>query len=101
MCSWPTCAAGPAITERWCDVVLLRRVLSRRVSVEAMIEFALWMAIPYLVIGLAFAFFGAQQVQLIETQLQTRLPAGSEIAAYLLTALSWPATLFGVDVCVS
>jgi len=75
-------------------------VLSRRVSVEAMIEFALWMAIPYIVIGLVFAFFGAERVQLIETQLQTRLPAGADVAAYGLTALIWPATLFGVDVCV-
>jgi len=75
-------------------------VLSRRVSVEAMIEFALWMAIPYIVIGLVFAFFGAERVQLIETQLQTRLTAGADVAAYGLTALIWPATLFGVDVCV-
>jgi hypothetical protein len=68
------------------------------VSVEAMIEFALWMAIPY--IGLVFAFFGAEQVQLIETQLQTRLPAGSDIAAVVLTVLLWPAMLFGVNVRV-
>ncbi|HVQ52453.1 MAG TPA: hypothetical protein VMS92_20640 [Mycobacterium sp.] len=66
-----------------------------------MIEFAMWMAIPYVVIGLVFAFFGAEQVQLIETQLQTRLPAGADIAAYGLTALFWPAGLFGVDVCVA
>ena len=98
MCCWPTCGGGYAITGRWCDAVL-RRVLSRRVSVEAMIEFALWMVIPYLIIGLAFAFFGAEQVQLIEARLQTRLPAGAEIAAYLLTALMWPTALFGVDVC--
>lgn len=65
-----------------------------------MIEFALWMAIPYTVIGLVFAFFGAERVRLIETQLQTRLPAGADVAAYGLTALIWPATLFGVDVCV-
>ena len=65
-----------------------------------MIEFALWMAIPYVLIGLVFAFFGAEQVQLIETQLQTRLPAGSDIAAYVLMALLWPAMLSGVDVCV-
>jgi len=93
------CGGGSASTERWCDV--LRRVLSRRVSVEAMIEFALWMAIPYVVIGLAFVFFRVEQVALIETQLQTRLPAGSDIAAYGLTALFWPAELFGVDVCVA
>ena len=98
MCCWPTCAGGSAITERWSEAVL-RRVLSRRVSIEAMIEFALWMAIPYIVIGLVFAFFGAERVQLIETQLQTRLPAGADVAAYGLTALMWPAALFGVDVC--
>jgi len=80
---------------------VLRRLLSRRVSVEAMIEFALWMAIPYTVIGLVFAFFGAEQVQLIQTELQTKLPAGADIAAYGLTALFWPAELFGVDVCVA
>jgi uncharacterized membrane protein (DUF441 family) len=71
------------------------------VSVEAMIEFAMWAAIPYILIGLVFAFLGAEKVQLIETQLQTRLPAGSEIAAFLLTALLWPAQLFGVDVCIA
>jgi hypothetical protein len=80
---------------------MLRRVLSRRVSVDAMIEFALWMAIPYILIGLVFTFFGAEQVQLIETQLQTRLPAGSEIAAFVLSALLWPFQLLGVDMCVA
>ena len=79
---------------------MLRRVLSRRVSVEAMIEFALWMAIPYVVIGLAYAFFRTEQVALIESQLQTRLPAGADVAAYGLTALFWPAEVFGLDVCV-
>jgi hypothetical protein len=80
---------------------MLRRVLSHRVSVDAMIEFALWMAVPYLVVGLVFAFFGAEQVQLIETQLQTRLPAGSDIAAFMLTALLWPFQLVGVAVCAA
>jgi hypothetical protein len=94
------CVDGSAITGRWCEAVL-RRVLSRRVSVDAMIEFALWMAIPYILIGLGFAFVGAEQVQLIETQLQTRLPAGSEIAAFLLTALLWPYQLVGIGVCTA
>jgi hypothetical protein len=39
-------------------------------------------------------------VQLIETRLQTRLPAGSDIAAVVLTVLLWPAMLFGVNVRV-
>jgi len=53
------------------------------------------------VLGLVFAFFGAKQVQLIETQLRTRLPAGSDIAAFVLTVLLWPAMPFGVDVRVA
>lgn len=80
---------------------MLRRVLSRRVSVEAMIETALWLAIPYLLIGLTWAFFDAEQVQAIDTALQTRLPAGSEIIAFVQTALMWPVMLLGVDVCMA
>lgn len=93
-------AGGSVHAERWCEAVL-RRALSRRVSVEAMIEFAMWIALPYIAIGLAWAFFHAEHVQLIDMQLRTRLPAGADLAAYGLTALLWPAQLFGVDVCVA
>jgi acyl-CoA reductase-like NAD-dependent aldehyde dehydrogenase len=44
-------------------LTVFRRILSRRVSVEAMIEFAPWMAIPYLVIGIVWAFFNIEQVK--------------------------------------
>ena len=80
---------------------MARRVLSRRVSVEAMIEVAMWLAIPYLLIGLGWAFFNAEQVKAIETALQTRLPAGSEIAAFVQTALMWPFMMLGADVCMA
>lgn len=80
---------------------MLRRVLSRRVSVEAMIEAAMWLAIPYLVIGLVWAFFDAEQVRVIETSLRSRMPAGSEIVSFVLTALLWPVMLLGIDVCVA
>ncbi|KUH81314.1 MULTISPECIES: hypothetical protein [unclassified Mycobacterium] len=79
----------------------LRRLLSRRISVEAMIEIAMWLAIPYLLIGLAWAFFDAEQVQLIDTALRTRIPAGSDIAAFMLTAAFWPANLLGVELCMA
>ncbi|BBY43695.1 hypothetical protein [Mycolicibacterium celeriflavum] len=79
----------------------LRRLLSRRVSVEAMIEVAMWLAIPYLLIGLAWAFFDAEQVQLIDTALRTRIPAGSDIGAFMLTAAFWPANLLGVELCAA
>jgi hypothetical protein len=82
-------------------VSILRRVLSRRVSVAAMIELALWLAIPYLIIGLVWAFFDAEQVQLIQTALQTRIPAGSEILAIVQTAVMWPHLMLGAEVCVA
>jgi hypothetical protein len=82
-------------------VTVLRRVLSRRVSVEAMIEFGMWLAVPYLVIGLVWAFFDAEQVQLIETAWRTRIPAGSDILAFVQTAVMWPFLLLGADVCVA
>jgi hypothetical protein len=80
---------------------MLRRALSRRVSVEAMIELAMWLAIPYLLIGFVWAFFDAEQVQLIDTALKTRLPAGSDVLAYVQTAIMWPHLMLGADVCVA
>lgn len=80
---------------------LLRRVLSRKVSVAAMIEFALWLAIPYLLIGFVWAFFDAEQVQLFDTALRTQLPAGSEILAFVLTAAMWPQLMLGASFCVA
>jgi hypothetical protein len=80
-------------------VSILRRVLSRKVSVAAMIEFALWLAIPYLLIGFVWAFFDAEQVQVFDTAFRIRLPAGSEILAYVQTAAMWPQLMLGADVC--
>ncbi|OBI84537.1 hypothetical protein, partial [Mycobacterium sp. E740] len=71
----------------------LRRLLSRRVSVAGMIEAAMWLSIPYLLIGLAWAFFDAEQVQLIDTAFRNRIPAGSDIGAFMLTAVFWPVNL--------
>ncbi|BBX04141.1 hypothetical protein BST36_17905 [Mycolicibacterium moriokaense] len=80
---------------------VLRRVLNRRVSVEAMIEFAMWLAVPYLLIGLVWAFFDAEQVQLFDTALRARVPAGSEILAFVLAAVMWPQLLLGANFCVA
>jgi len=66
-----------------------------------MIEFALWLAIPYLLIGLVWAFFDAEQVRLFQTALQIRVPAGSEVLAFVQTAVMWPHLMLGADVCVA
>ena len=78
---------------------MLRRLLGYRVSVEAMIEIVMWLLVVYVMVGLTWAFFHAEQVQLLDTALRTRMPAGSDIAAFLTTGTLWPWLLFGVGVC--
>ncbi len=78
---------------------VLRRLLSRRVSIGAMLEFAMWIAIPYLLVGIVWTFFNADDVSRIETRLETRLPAGSELAAFGATTALWPFLLLGHEVC--
>lgn len=77
----------------------LRSLLSRKVSISAMIEFAMWISIPYLVIGIMWTFFNADDVARIETHVETRLPAGSNLAAFAATTALWPFLLFGHEVC--
>ncbi|MGB8504991.1 hypothetical protein [Mycobacterium sp.] len=79
---------------------MLRRILSYHLSVEALIEVAFWLAIPYVLIGMLWAFFHAEQVELVRTHLETRLPAGADLGAYGLVAALWPIELFvTTDVC--
>jgi hypothetical protein len=61
---------------------LLRRVLKYQVSTGALIEVALWLAIPYLSIGLVWSFFHAEQIQQIQTRLEKVSPAGADVAAF-------------------
>ena len=64
-----------------------------------MLEIAMWIAIPYLVIGIAWTFFNADNVTRIESHLETRFPAGSELVAFGATTALWPFLLFGHEVC--
>ena len=48
---------------------LLRRVLQYQVSVGALIEVALWLAVPYLAIGFVWAMVHAEQTQRIQERL--------------------------------
>ena len=78
-----------------------RSVLSRRLSVADVIEAATWLAIPYVLIGLFWAFFHVDEVRHLEGLLQTHVPAGAEMTAYLLVAATWPAYLVVAAVCVA
>ena len=78
----------------------MRRMLSRRVSVEAMIELGMWVLALYVGIGLTWAFFDAEQVTQLDEQLRMRLPAGGDVTAYLMTGALWPWRLLGAHIGV-
>ncbi|WP_448470229.1 hypothetical protein [Mycolicibacterium sp. XJ870] len=79
----------------------MRRILSHKVSVEQLIETLLWLAIPYIVIGLVWTFLHPDQVQLIESELLTRVPAGANLVAFGQVTVLWPILLIGGEVCVA
>ncbi len=78
---------------------LLRRVLQREVSVGALIEVALWLAIPYLSVGFVWAVLHTEETQRIQTRLETGLPAGADVGAFGLTVAFWPASPQIADAC--
>jgi hypothetical protein len=90
---------SPGRIERAMD--RLRRVLQYQVSIGALIEVALWLAIPYLSIGFVWASLHAEQTQRIQARLENVLPAGADVAAFGLTAALWPASAQIADACPS
>ena len=77
----------------------MRRLLSRKVSVEAMIEFALWLAIPYIVVGLIWTFVHPGDMARVANQWDRVLPAGSQVAALVELTVLWPVLITGVEMC--
>jgi hypothetical protein len=67
--------------------------LARPVTVEAMIEILMWLAVPYIVIGLVFTIAHPDDVRALEKQVQTQLPAGADVASFGATTLLWPMML--------
>ncbi|MGV0597452.1 hypothetical protein [Mycolicibacterium porcinum] len=79
----------------------IRRTLSYKLSVEQLLETLMWLSLPYLVIGLVWTFFHPEQVQLIESSLLTKFPAGADLVAFGQVTLLWPVLLLGADVCIA
>lgn len=79
----------------------IRRTLSYKLSVEQLLETLMWLSLPYLVIGLVWTFFHPEQVQLIESSLLTKFPAGADLVAFGQVTLLWPVLLLGADVCLA
>jgi hypothetical protein len=70
--------------------VRARRMLARKVSVAAMIEFGMWASIPYLAVGLTYAFLRYDTVRALEAALLAHLPTGSDIAGFGIVTALWP-----------
>ncbi len=78
---------------------MLRRVLSYKITVAALIEIGLWLAIPYIAIGLAWSALHPAYAQQIQSHLLNQLPAGSEFLAFMDSAMLWPVLLFSSGIC--
>ena len=65
----------------------LQRVLNHQVSIGAMIEVALWLAIPYLCIGFVWSSLHGEQVQQIQTRLEKLSPTGADLLAFGLATV--------------
>jgi len=87
---------GPAAA-----MALLRRVLNHPVSIETLIEAAVWLALPYITVGLVWAIVHPEPVQLLQAQLEKVLPAGADVAAFGEAAALWPALLLLPDACAN
>jgi hypothetical protein len=74
-------------------MALLRRVLDHPVTIAALLEFAMWLAIPYVIVGSAWAFIHADRVNELEAAWSKALPAGANIAAFGEATALWPALL--------
>ena len=78
---------------------LLQRMLNYQVSIGALIEVALWLAIPYLCIGFVWSSLHGEQVQQIQTRLEKVLPTGADVTAFGLATALWPASIQIADAC--
>jgi hypothetical protein len=74
-------------------MALLRRALDHPVTVAALLEFAMWLAVPYIAFGGTWAFIHADRVNELEVEWNKALPAGANIAAFGEATALWPALL--------
>jgi len=77
----------------------LRRALSYRISVEALIELALWLAVPHLMIGVIWAFLHPEQVEHFQKPLELLVPAGADLIAFGETVTLWPFLVIAPLLC--
>lgn len=78
---------------------MLRRILATEVTVADLIEIAMWLAVPHLLIGVVFTFLQPRYVQLFESQLDPGLPAGAQLISFGESVLLWPVLVIAPQIC--
>lgn len=79
---------------------MLRRVLNHRVTVGGALETLMWLAVPYIVIGLVVTFFHMPYVDMLSAQLARHLPAGADLVAFGQITVMWPGLLLTGNLCM-
>ncbi|MCX8554091.1 hypothetical protein OS121_03115 [Mycolicibacterium mucogenicum] len=64
-----------------------------------MTEFLLWLALPYLLIGMAWTFLHPHAVQQVQKQWDRAFPAVAPLAALVEVTVAWPPMVTGVEIC--
>lgn len=64
-----------------------------QVRIGALVELALWLAIPYLLIGFAWAAFHPDEARQIQARVEAVFPVGADAVAFGLTTALWPASV--------
>jgi hypothetical protein len=77
----------------------IRRALRHPVSVQALLEFGIWLALPYLIFGLCWAAVHGDKVHQLQEAWNNVVPAGADIAAFGEAAALWPAVLLLPTTC--
>jgi hypothetical protein len=80
-------------------LTVIRRILGYRISVAALIELALWLSVPYIIVGVVWTFMHPGQVEQFETALQSRVPAGVDLIAFGETVALWPVLMIATSLC--
>ena len=79
----------------------IRRALQHPVSVQALLEFALWLALPYLAVGFFWAFVHSANVAELQAEWNHVVPAGADVAGFGEAAALWPAVLLLPPTCTA
>lgn len=75
-------------------------VLQRGVTVGALLEIALWLAVPYIAIGGVWAAVHSERLHDLEAEWSKILPVGADLAALGEMIGLWPAVLLLPTTCM-